>query len=80
MPTLIVTNGFTEDLPGLGKITPFLALSEKRVTKAVRECLRHQYGFSAVEVSCEAHVEKNEWQGWCHISGEKWKYCVLLTV
>jgi hypothetical protein len=79
MPLLIVANGFRQELPGLGKNTPFLALSEKRVTKAVRECLRDEYGLAAVEVSCEASAGANEWHGRCQISGSRFEYRVLAT-
>ena len=74
MPILIVDNGFRHELPGLGKNTPFRELSEKRVTKAVRECLRRHYGQTAVEVSCEAHMSAGAWEGQCRIDGRQYPY------
>ncbi len=78
MPVLTVTNGFSGQLPGLGKITPFRALSEKRVTKAVRQRLRDEYG-PGVEVSCQADVRDGVWQGTCWINGVQFRYRVLPT-
>src|SRR5262249_36858771 len=54
--TLIVDNGFKKHVAGLAKNTPFLQLSEQRVTKAVRDCLRSFYGPTQVEVSCGASI------------------------
>jgi hypothetical protein len=79
MPTLIVSNDFAVELPGLGRKTPFLGLSEKRVTKAVREGLRHHFGLAAVKVSCDATIAKNEWHGRCQMSGKAWNYRVIPT-
>lgn len=76
MPTLKVSNGFTRALPGFGRITPFRELSEKRVTKATRQCLRSEFGFSAVEVSCGADLREGLWQGKCRIHGEQFTYRV----
>ena len=74
MPILFVDNGFRHELPGLGKNTPFGELSEKRVTKAVRECLRRYYGHTAVEVSCDAHMSSGAWEGQCEINGREYRY------
>ena len=74
MPVLTVANGFSGQLPGLGKITPLGALSEKRITKAVRQSLRDQYGFPAVEVSCDADMPDGVWHGTCRIDGAHFRY------
>ena len=56
MPTLLVGNGFETALLGLGRNTKFSNLSEKRVTRAVRNALREQYGRDhVVEVSGAAY-------------------------
>jgi len=77
MSTLIVSNGYKARRPGLGTIHPLLSLTEKRVTKAVREELRNRYGLQGVEVTCEANRSSNEWRGTCKIAGERFDYRVL---
>ena len=47
MPKLEIDNGFSQDIPGLGKIRPFSDLSSKRISKCVRDVLRKEYGFRA---------------------------------
>lgn len=42
---LKISNGYSSDIHGLGKIQSFEKLSQKRITKAVREVLRMRYGF-----------------------------------
>jgi hypothetical protein len=79
MPVLTVTNGFSGQLAGLGKITPIRALSEKRVTKAVRQRLRDEYGVPGVEVSCEADMRDGVWQGTCWINSAQFRYRILPT-
>ena len=61
---------------GLGKIKAFPQLSEKRITKAVREELRRKYGESRVEVSCTALFHEGCWRGRCEIDGSKYEYRV----
>ena len=63
-------------MPGLGKMRPLLSLSEKRVTKAVRDELRKRYGFDETEVACDAACFSNEWRGKCRIGGEPLTYTV----
>jgi len=76
MPHLVVEGRiFEADLPGLGSRTPFLELSEKRVTKAVRQCLRGEFGPDRddVTVSCAAHPNgRNQWTGRCRLKGGAW--------
>jgi len=67
MATLSVGNGFTATLDSLGRNQNFPNLSEKRVTKAVREALRGHYGDDRVAVSCDALFERGEWVGACEI-------------
>ena len=76
MPTLTVGNGFTTTIPGLGRNQNFPNLSEKRITRAVRDALREQYGDGRVEVSCSAAFEKGEWVGACEIAGQPQSYSV----
>jgi hypothetical protein len=78
MPTLILENGRKYAIPGLGKIIPFLKLSEKRLTRAVRDCLRETFGTQSVSVVCEATLTASaEWAGQCKIEGHKFSYRVI---
>jgi hypothetical protein len=78
MPTLTVTNGYRKDLPGLGSIQAFAALSQKRVTKSAREALRQKYGQLAVEVSCTAEFDGTGWMGTCKINGDPHRYRISI--
>ena len=71
---LLVDNGWGCRLPGLGKIRPLLMLSEKRITKAVRQALRQQFGDYDVDVSCSADLRGQEWRGRCEIGGISYGY------
>jgi hypothetical protein len=77
MPMLRVSNDFNQEIPGLGKNTPFGSLSEKRITKATRECLRVKYGEASVEVSCSASFRDGVWTGRCWINGTEFVYRIL---
>jgi hypothetical protein len=78
MPVLKVSNGFHWELPGLVKNTPFRELSEKRVTKATRQCLRNDFGVSEVKVSCGAIINDGVWEeGKCWIHGDQFAYRIL---
>ena len=74
MAKLSVTNGYSKEVPGLGKVRPFCALSEKRITRCTRETLRAKYGNAAVEVSCSANFDGTNWTGACEINGEPLRY------
>lgn len=74
MALLIVQNGFKAELPGLGKNKFISDLSEKRITKAVREKLRTEYGLLNVIVSCEAYIFGKTWHGRCTINDVEFKY------
>jgi len=74
MSTLSVDNGYCTSLVGLGKIRGLDMLSQKRVTKAVREELRRNYGMPNVAVSCEATLASDGWLGSCTIHGKKFEY------
>lgn len=76
MPTLTVGNGFTTTMPGLGRNRNFPNLSEKRITRAVRDAPRQQYGDCGVEVSCSAAFERDQWVGACEIAGHPQSYTV----
>jgi hypothetical protein len=77
MPILRVANGFTQTLPGLGKIQTFSGLSEKRITKCAREALREKYcPHISVRVSCAADFDReaSTWTGLCWLNGEEFIY------
>ena len=74
MTFLIVQNGYSSELASLGKIKFFSELSEKRITKAVRESLRLKYGYLNVEVSCSACFVNGIWRGKCKVNGEELNY------
>jgi hypothetical protein len=76
MPVLTVANGHTANLYRLGQNVPFSQLSEKRITKRVREELRGAYGVQNVHVSCSASYINNTWQGECIIHGIRYKYTI----
>jgi hypothetical protein len=76
MPTLRVSNGYSKDLPGLGRVRDFHALSQKRITKCTRETLRSRYGHEAVTVSCSASFDGSDWAGQCVIAGDQFKYLI----
>ena len=73
---LLVTNGkgYLIPLLGLGKIQAFANLSQKRVTRAVREALRARYGEKNVEVSCAARFADGCWEGKCTVQGQNLAY------
>ena len=77
MPRLIVPvvpRRADVSIPGLGTNVPFKLLSEKRVTKAVRDALRTLYGADRVAVSCDAHVSGEQWSGRCWIDDQQYEY------
>lgn len=76
MSTLSVDNGCQIPLPGLGKNRALRNLSKKRVSKAVREALRKQYGPPNVEVGCTPVRASDSWHGSCKIHQEKFSYKV----
>lgn len=76
MPVLKVGNVFEFPLPSLGRKRRFTQLSEKRVTKAVRQTLRTKYGVPSVEVSCAATLVGDAWKGQCMIGGERYAYVI----
>ena len=76
MPILIVPNICQQTISGLGSRIPFSQLSEKRITKAVRECLRASFGHSNVKVSCSASFEGSSWRGECSINESHYSYTV----
>lgn len=74
MALLIVKNGFRSELPGLGRNKGIFTLSEKRVTMAVREELRKEYGLPYVIVCCRANLINDKWHGRCTINDIEYKY------
>ena len=71
MALLHVTNGFNKPLPGLGRNTAFAKLSQKRVSRCVREeGLRPHYGERNVSVTCEPTLDGTCWKGTCEINGK----------
>lgn len=77
MSVVFIGNGDQICLAGLGKVRAVAQLSEKRVTKAVREALRTEYGQSAVKVSCTATLSAGQnWEGGCSIHGKPYRYTI----
>lgn len=76
MNVLKVNNGYVVILPDLGKIRALPSLSEKRITKTVRDKLRKWYGPENVEVTCDAAFHEGRWRGRCKIWGEQFDYTV----
>jgi hypothetical protein len=74
MARLDVQNGYHATIPGLGKVRSLQRLSQKRITKAVREELRAQYGYAKVEVSCTSCFKDGHWEGSCAILGKPYIY------
>jgi hypothetical protein len=74
MNILILTNGYTAPIAGLGKMRELRSLSEKRITKAVRSELRARYGLREVTVSCSARLLTDGWHGRCKINGNPLQY------
>lgn len=71
MNTLTVAKGHQAALRGLGIIRGLRNLSEKTVTKAVRDHLRKHDVSLKVEVSCTATPNASEWSGLCGIQGQR---------
>jgi hypothetical protein len=76
MSILILTNGYKASLTGLGKIRGLRGLSEKRISKAVREELRKQFGMQNVRVSCAAKLFADGWHGCCEIGREALQFTI----
>jgi len=74
MAVLIVQNGYSSKLTGLGKIKPIYELSEKRISTAVRNNLRLEYGKINVKVPCNPSLLKGTWNGKCTIKGVEYNY------
>jgi len=74
IPILSVHNGYRAEMHGLGRNKSLRNLSEKRITKAVREKLRSRYGHNNVTVSCSANFRKNKWIGNCSINKKSYQY------
>ena len=72
----LTVNGSALDMPGLGARGSYPNLSEKRITKAVRNRLRQEHEpDTKVVVSCEAKQMGNTWEGQCWLDGAEhtWK-------
>jgi|GraSoi2013_115cm_1033766.scaffolds.fasta_scaffold79814_2 hypothetical protein len=74
MSTLTISNGYRVPLLGLGRNRAMQHLSQKRITKAVREELRRHYGLSNVEVCCAAKLTSDGWRGSCKIYQEDFTF------
>lgn len=74
MSTLTISNGYRVPPLGLGRNRAIQNLSQKRITKAVREELRRHYGLSNVEVCCAAKLTSDGWGGSCKIYHEEFTY------
>jgi hypothetical protein len=76
MPILSVSNGYTSNIYGFGQRIPFLELSERWVTKKVKDQLRRAYGVKNIKVSSLASYINTTWQGECVINGIRYKYTI----
>jgi len=76
MSTLTVSNGYRTLIPGLGRYRGLGNLSKKRVSIAVRNKLRQEYGLANVEVSCEPEPTPNGWSGSCKIFQDAFHYTI----
>jgi len=78
-PKLEVRNKPGMELPGLGRNKKFSELSEKRITKCVREALHASFPGKKIEVSCSAHFDKvkGEWKGECEIDAQFYPYIIV---
>jgi hypothetical protein len=76
MPEFHMANGFKKPLPSLGKNTPFSKLSEKRVSRCVREeALRPHYK-NVRNVTCIPRFDGTCWRGECEIDGRQEKFWI----
>jgi hypothetical protein len=77
MPQFHASNGYSKPLPGLGKNKPFPDLSQKCVSRCVREeALRRRYGEHNVEVTCLPKYDGTYWRGECEINGEPERFWI----
>lgn len=74
MVTLIVPNLVHVKIQGLGRRVLFSHISEKRVTRSVRDALRIKFGEGAVVVSCSAIYRDQVWVGSCSIHNVEHQY------
>lgn len=68
------------DISGFGVLVPLQNMSQKQITKAVRDALCKKYGAGNVKVSRTAMLEHQIWSGTCWINGEKSIYKLGLVV
>lgn len=61
-------------IPGLGIIRKFSSLSQKRITKSVRNILRNEIDNFEVKVSCTADFHLDKWNGICWIDNQQYRY------
>ena len=72
MPQFEVSNGFRRSLPRLGQNRPFAKLTQKRISRCVREeALRPHYGSNNVNVTCLPRFDGKYWTGKCEINGKQ---------
>jgi len=76
MPVLKVSNGYTQNLLGLGKLQDFRTLSQRRITDCVRDTLGRKYGRTLVKVPRSVTFEGSEWSGRCVVWGQSLTYRV----
>jgi hypothetical protein len=63
-------------IDGLGRRKPLRELSDKRITMAVRQVLRKQFGFDNVMVPCATLQRDGTWVGECLLDEVKFNYRV----
>jgi hypothetical protein len=69
--------GFRAELYGLGAYKPLEGLYPGRVSTAVRDKLRAEFGDERVQVPCHADLIEGKWLGRCKIDGGEFDYQVL---
>lgn len=78
MPTLKISkNNYIGNLQDLGKIVTFCKLSEKRITRAVRNKIREDFKNLNISVSCSANFKSNKWEGICWIDDIEYQYEIV---
>ena len=69
--------GYRAELYGLGAYKPLEGLYPGRVSTAVRDKLRAEFGDGRVQVPCHADFVESKWHGRCKIDGVTIEYQVF---
>jgi hypothetical protein len=74
MPVLRLSNGYTQNLLGLGKLSDFRTLSQRRIADCARDALGRKYGRTLVRVPSSVTFDGSEWSGRCVVWGQSLTY------